>query len=61
MCSVGREDLNRWVEAIGWAVAYRGYAQGYVADEERARRARRGIWAGRIEMPWYWRRTHRGG
>jgi len=60
VCSVGREDLNRWMATNGWAIAYRRYAQDYVADEERARRARRGIWAGRFEIPWDWRRTHRG-
>jgi len=41
--------------AAGWAVAYRKYSLDYVADEERAKRARLGIWSGSFEMPWDWR------
>jgi endonuclease YncB( thermonuclease family) len=41
--------------ANGWAVAYREYSLDYVADEERAKRARLGIWSGSFEMPWDWR------
>ncbi len=61
VCFRGGEDLSRLMVANGWAVAYRRYAPDYVADEERARRARRGIWSGRFELPWDWRRGHRGG
>jgi endonuclease YncB( thermonuclease family) len=32
VCSVGREDVNRWMVANGWAVAYRRYSLDYVAD-----------------------------
>ena len=53
--SKGSEDLNRWMVASGWAVAYRKYALDYVPDEERAHRAGVGIWAGAFEMPWDWR------
>ena len=38
--------------ANGWAFAYRKYSQDYVADEERAKRARLGIWSGSFEMLW---------
>jgi endonuclease YncB( thermonuclease family) len=55
VCFRGNEDLNRWMVANGWAVAYRQYAAAYVADEDAARQARSNIWAGNIDMPWDWR------
>lgn len=60
ICFKGSEDINRWLVANGWAVAYRRYSQDYVADEERAHSAGLGIWSGKFEMPWIWRamRSH---
>ena len=55
VCFIGSEDLNRWMVANGWAVAYRRYTRDYVSDEERAREAELGIWSGRFTMPWDWR------
>lgn len=55
VCFKGTEDLNRWMVATGWVVAYRKYSLDYVADEERAKRAKLGIWSGSFEMPWAWR------
>ena len=55
VCFKGAEDLDRWMVANGWAVAYRKYSLDYVADEERAKRAKLGIWSGSFEMPWDWR------
>ena len=55
VCLKDTEDLNRWMVANGWAVAYRKYALDYVADEERAHLAKVGIWSGTFEMPWDWR------
>ncbi len=59
VCYKGLEDLNRWMVANGWAAAYRAYSVDYVADEERARNAKLGIWSGSFEMPWEWRRGER--
>lgn len=55
VCFKDTEDLNRWMVASGWAVAYRKYSLDYVADEERAHAARVGIWSGTFTMPWDWR------
>jgi len=55
ICFKGTEDLNRWMVASGWAVAYRKYALDYVVDEEQARLAKVGLWAGTFDMPWDWR------
>ena len=33
VCFRGNEDLNRWMVANGWAVAYKQYSLDYVADD----------------------------
>lgn len=50
-CAQHGEDLGGWMVENGWAVAYRRYGLQYVPAEERARAARRGIWASRFVMP----------
>jgi endonuclease YncB( thermonuclease family) len=55
ICFKGGEELNRWMVANGWAVAYRKYSLDYVTDEDRARIAKVGVWSGTFEMPWDWR------
>lgn len=40
----------------GWAMAYRRYSDRYVAEEDAARRADLGLWAGACAAPWEWRR-----
>jgi endonuclease YncB( thermonuclease family) len=59
VCFKGNEDLNRWMVANGWAVAYRQYSVDYVADEDAARRKRINMWSGDFEMPWEWRAQRR--
>ena len=39
VCFKGSEDLNRWMVANGWAVAYKRYSVDYVAGETAARRS----------------------
>ena len=58
-CFAGSTDLGAEQVRQGWAVAYRRYSRAYVAEEDQARRARRGIWAGEFQMPWDWRRQNR--
>ncbi len=59
VCFKGEDDLNRWMAANGWAVAYRNYSLDYVVDEDHARVAQLNIWSGRFEMPWDWRASRR--
>ena len=59
-CFMSGDSLNRWLVREGWAVAYRQYSTDYVADEEAAREAARGIWASRFDMPWDWRKGSPG-
>jgi endonuclease YncB( thermonuclease family) len=51
VCFNGTANLNRWMVANGWAVAYRRYSEDYVVDEDAARRSRANIWSGDFDMP----------
>ena len=52
-------DINRNMVYTGWALAYRKYSTRYVATEDGAREAKRGLWKGEFEMPWEWRKANR--
>ena len=59
VCLVGGEDINGWMVAQGWALAYRHYSVDYVDQERRAQSAKAGMWQGQFEPPWDWRRRTR--
>lgn len=59
VCTQGDKDLNAWMVAEGWAVAYRRYTRDYVRLEEHAKTAGAGIWSSQFVMPWDWRRGQR--
>ena len=56
VCYLAAEDLNRWMVANGWALAYEQYSLKYMTDQEVARRARRSLWVSTFDLPWVWRR-----
>ncbi|MCV2890671.1 thermonuclease family protein [Ruegeria aquimaris] len=58
-CAADGRDLNAWMVAQGWAVAYRKYSHDYVAQERAAREAGLGIWQGRFTRPDLWRKGQR--
>ena len=49
-------DIGRNMVHTGWALAYRQYSTDYVATEDKARKAQRGMWKGKFVPPWEWRR-----
>ncbi len=55
-CAVDGVDIGEWVVSRGWAVAYYLYSYEYSRAEQRAKSARRGVWAGEFERPWEWRK-----
>jgi len=59
ICFARGEDLNAWLVAQGWALAYRRYSTEYVSQEEAARAAGLNIWRGEFVAPWEWRRGKR--
>ena len=59
VCRQDGRDINAWLVAEGWALAYRRYSRAYVGEEQRAQAARKGIWRGEFVAPWDWRRGKR--
>jgi hypothetical protein len=56
ICYLGETDLNGWLVAEDWALAYRYYSTEYVPQEDAARAAGKGMWGGRFVPPSDWRR-----
>ncbi len=61
VCRLGGLDLNGWLVEQGHSMAYRRYSTAYVTQEDAARSAKRGIWAGTFTPPWDWRKGERTG
>jgi endonuclease YncB( thermonuclease family) len=59
VCHVGRFELNKTMVEQGWATAFRNYSDNYVADETRAKMARRGIWTSTFDLPQNFRLAQR--
>lgn len=60
LCSIGEIDLSRAQVEAGQALDYRRYSRGkYAREENAARTAQRGIWAGDFVTPENWRRGTR--
>jgi len=58
VCYRGDLDLGREMVREGWAVAFAMYSGAYLAEEEQARKERRGVWRGPHIKPWEFRRSH---
>jgi endonuclease YncB( thermonuclease family) len=56
VCRSGAADLGAEMVRAGFATAYRRYSNDYVDEENDARAARRGIWAGDFASPEDYRR-----
>ena len=55
VCRVGGEDMNAWMVAQGWAVAYRKYFRDYLSQESAAKAQGSGLWRGEFVPPSRWR------
>jgi len=60
-CYAGGRDLNALMVGEGWALADRAFSDTYVADEEAAKAARKGLWDLTFVPPWEWRKSHPAG
>ena len=56
VCVADGVNLNAAMVDSGYAVAYRQHSLAFVPNEERARAAKKGLWAGSFEMPSQYRR-----
>lgn len=59
VCHAGGTDVGGAMVYYGLALAYRRYSKQYVATEDKAREARRGMWQGTFVEPWAWRKSRR--
>ena len=59
VCKAGGDDINKAMVEDGWAVAYLSISLAYAGAEAKARKAKRGLWAGTFEQPADWRRFNR--
>jgi endonuclease YncB( thermonuclease family) len=50
-------DVNAWIVRQGWALAY-GDGRNYRSEQDEAKAAKHGIWAGTFLSPREWRRRH---
>ena len=57
-CLAGDTDIGEALVEQGLAMAYRRYSQDYVTAEQDAKQAERGIWQGRFDAPWDWRKKN---
>lgn len=59
VCRTETGDVSAAIVRRGWAVDWPRYSHGrYQSDEQAARSEHLGIWSGRFELPWEWRREH---
>lgn len=56
VCTADGISLNAAMVDSGFAIAYRQHSLAYVPNEERAKAARKGLWAGSFETPSDYRR-----
>ena len=57
-CFTGSIDIGAAMVRSGHALAYRHFSDLYIADEEQAKTALKGVWRGRFSPPWEWRRQN---
>ena len=57
-CLAGRTDIAEALVSQGLAMAYRRYSSDYVAAEDAAEAGSKGMWQGRFEPPWDWRKKN---
>tara|TARA_B100001093_G_scaffold162836_1_gene155209 strand:- start:2515 stop:3033 length:519 start_codon:yes stop_codon:yes gene_type:complete len=56
-CFDGKTDLGAALVRAGLALAYRQYSSIYSVDEDIAKTAKLGMWAGAFTAPWAWRQS----
>ena len=52
-------NLNSWMVSNGYAVAFRKYSKKYVSDEILAKQESKGLWQGKFDMPWDYRKSQK--
>tara|TARA_B100001964_G_scaffold211776_1_gene247303 strand:+ start:78 stop:590 length:513 start_codon:yes stop_codon:yes gene_type:complete len=58
-CFVKNIHLNQYMIQNGWAVAYRYYSNDFINDEEIAKKNKAGIWQGKFQDPYLFRKQQK--
>ena len=58
-CYKRKINLNAWLVSNGHAVAFRKYSKKYVSHETLAKQEKKGMWQGKFEMPWDYRKSNK--
>ena len=56
-CYRGKININSWMVRNGFAVVYTKYSNKYLTEETLAKQEKLGIWQGKFEKPWDWRKN----
>lgn len=56
-CFSGQTNVNAAMIQAGQAFAFRRYSMRYAGDEDAARSTRSGLWSGKAEAPWDYRKS----
>ena len=58
ICFVNYKNINQYIVKNGWAIAYRYYSNDYIKEEEIAKKNQSGIWKGKFEEPYLFRKKN---
>ena len=58
-CFVNKININQSMVKSGWAIAYRYYSIDYIDDERFARANKLGIWKGKFQEPYIFRKKNK--
>ena len=56
ICYLENKDMNMWLVRNGLAVSYKKYSTKYSYQEKMAQKEKIGLWQGKFDMPWEWRK-----
>jgi len=56
-CYKNTININSRMVRNGYAVAYKKYSKKYISVEREAKREELGLWKGKFDMPWDWRKN----
>ena len=59
ICYVNKLNINKMLVKNGWAIAYRYYSKVYTDEEFIAKKMKIGIWKGKFEEPYIFRKKNK--
>jgi len=59
ICFLNKININQYMVQNGWAIAYRYYSSDFIKDEEFARKNKVGIWQGKFQDPYLYRKNNK--